>query len=159
MVLEELTGTEGLTRPARVVKRGIDNFLDLLQEDWVREELAEAIQRERKLFLSQLGFIPAFTRIAALIGKALPEPFTVRESTLSAELAKREDTNLLGAHLLLMRPLFRDSKTRVIGRIATDLLIGGEPESEVLQGIIQLPKSERLRALKAFRTLQKKRRR
>lgn len=65
--------------------------------------------------------IEAFSRFSALIGKGLPSPFVVTENTLSAELAKRNNLSIRGAHALLINFLLKDSRG-LVGKVAIELL-------------------------------------
>jgi len=139
---------------------GFDGWLKLLQEPWVKQSIVDAIKSQQRGVVSQFKFIETFSRIAALLGRALPEPFRVNQPTLSEELAVREGTNLLGSHLIMLREVTRlgDGRLRAIGNLAMDLEIANAREDDVLEGILVLPKGQRLRKLREFRKLQRSRR-
>lgn len=118
---------ESLDSPSKV----IEFIKDLANDPLIQDELKNALRDTAKVGGNLFGAaILAFSSYAATIGQGLPGGFKVEASTLSQEVANRENLSVKGAHALMLR---REVNSRGLNGILARAIIRADSKSANLQ--------------------------
>jgi len=125
---------------------------ELIADPLVETVLPQAIQDVSRLSGRVFGgTILAVSSLAARIGQLLPGSLKVTESTLSAEVARRNNLTIRGAHALMLREDVNSSGVNgLLARAIINIDMRGADRNDLMDVVRVLPKG-------TFRTKWKKR--
>lgn len=128
--------------PEPIPQTVIPFLKDLIADPLVETLLPQAVEDVQRLAGRVFGgTILTFSTLAARIGQLLPGGLNVTESTLSAEVARRNNVTVRGAHALMLR---EDVNSRgvngLLARAIINIDMRGADRNDLFDVIRVLPK-------------------